>query len=131
MKKLILFFLIVATTGFADHFILENQTSYPNKNQKSKIAIQWANSAKEVNENNMASMYGTKLNKSTLQPLKQTGTIDVTIPKNVQYFRVVAWSNGDGEPDLVTNWIEIVPDRTYTLDGDHLVPVVLMQGTGC
>jgi hypothetical protein len=131
MKKWMLFFLVVATVGFSDSFVLENQTSYPDKSQKSKIAIQWASSANEVNEANNALMNGLKLNSKTLQTLKQTGTLNLNIPKKVEYFRIVAWSTGTGEPDFVTNWIDVVPGKTYTLQTDHLVPTVLMQGTGC
>lgn len=126
-----LYFLFLATTGFADSFVLENQTSYPNQKQKSKIAIQWASSVKEVNDANTALMNGLKLNAKTLQMLKQIGTLNLNIPKKAEYFRVVAWSTGDGEPDFVTNWVDVVPDKTYTLETDHLVPSVLMQGTGC
>ncbi|HSW87123.1 MAG TPA: hypothetical protein VLG49_06460 [Rhabdochlamydiaceae bacterium] len=134
MKKIMLFFLpllVIATTGFAENLVLENQTAYPSKNPKSKIAIQWASTAKEVDESNKALMYGLKLNPRTLQVLTQTGTVNVRIPKNIGYFRVLAWSKGEGDPDLLTNWIEIVPNKTYTLESDHLVPSVLMLGTGC
>jgi hypothetical protein len=131
MKIMILFFLVLARSSFADSLVLENQTSHPNTDQKSKIAVQWASSAKEVNEGNQALIYGSKLNQKSLQFLKKTGTLTVNIPKKAEYFRVVVWSNGEGEPDLVTNWVDIVPDKTYTLQSDHLVPSVLMLGTGC
>jgi hypothetical protein len=36
-----------------------------------------------------------------------------------------------GEPDYTTNWIDITPDKTYTLGNDYLIPVVLMAGSGC
>lgn len=133
MKKIILFFLslIVTTGGFADTLVLENQTSYPLKNQKTKIAIQWAKSGKDVDEGNHALIHGSKLNPYTVQSLNQTGQIRLNIPKNAEYFRVLAWSKGKGTPDLHTNWVEIVPNKTYTLKADHLVPTVLMYGTGC
>ena len=131
MKKIALFFILIAATGFADNLALDNQTGYPLKNQKSKIAIQWATSAKEVEEGNSAVIQGLKLKPDTLQPLTQPGTALLTIPKKAQYFRVVAWSKGEGEPDLLTNWVDIVPNKTYTLKSDHLIPSVLMLGTGC
>lgn len=134
MKKMMLFFftlLVVATTGFAENLVFENQTSYPNKSQKSKIAIQWATSAKEVADGNNALMYGSKLNASGLKVLTQTGKINLSIPKNAVYFRVLVWTKGKGDPDLLTNWVDVVPNKTYTLEADHLVPTVLMSGTGC
>ena len=134
MKKIALFFLsllVVATTAFADNLVLENQTSYPVKNQKSKMAIQWATSAKEVDAANNAVINGTKLNPKTLQVLTQTGKVNLNIPSKAEYFRVLVWSKGEGEPDLLTNWVDIVPNKTYTLKADHLVPSVLMSGTGC
>lgn len=133
MKKMALFLLAAlcaATTGFTDNFILENQTSYPQK-QKSKMAIQWASSAKEVEEANTASIQGVKLNPKTLQVLHKTGNVQMAIPKNAEYFRVVVWSKGAQEPDLLTNWINIEPNKTYTLKEEHLVPSVLMLGSGC
>ena len=134
MKKIMLFLLsllVVATTGFADNLVIENQTSYPTKNQKSKIAIQWASSAKEVNESNSAMLQGIKLNPGALHILTQTGKINLTIPKNAEYFRVLAWSKDEVDPDFLTNWVDVVPNKTYTLKDDHLVPSVLMAGSGC
>ena len=134
MKKmmLVLFVLLaLARVGCAENFVLENQTIYPNKAQKSKIAIQWASSAQEVDEGNKAVTYGLKLNSSTLQLLAQSGKVNVTIPDNAEHFRVLVWSKGQKEADLLTNWVDIVPNKTYTLTTDFLVPVVLMAGTGC
>ena len=134
MKRNVLFFLMLlatATSGFAENLVLENQTSFPIKNQKSKIAIQWATSAKEVDEANKAVIYGLKLNPETIQILTQSGKIDLSIPEKAEYFRVLVWSKGEGNPDFLTNWVDIVPNKTYTLNPDHLVPSVLMSGTGC
>jgi len=129
MKKIMLFFLLLATTGFAENLVLENQTPYPTQN--SKIAIQWATSAKEVDEYNKAIMYGLKLNPSTFQVLTQSGKITLSIPNNAEYFRVLVWSKGEENPDFHTNWVDIVPNKTYTLETDKLVPSVLMSGSGC
>ena len=76
-------------------------------------------------------MHGVQLNPQTLQVLTRSGTIQLSVPKKAEYFRVVAWSKGEGEPDLLTNWVDIVPNKVYTLQTDHLVPTVLMIGTGC
>ncbi len=128
---MILALLTITATGFADSFTLQNQTSYPMKDQKSKIAVQWATSVKEVEQNNIALMHGQKINPDTLKMLTKSGKTNLNIPKNVEFFRVLVWSKGQNEPDLHTNWIEIVPNKTYTLETDHLVPTVLMSGSGC
>jgi|GEM_PF-759440 len=134
MKRITLFFLsllIVATTGFAEDLTLWNQTSYPTKNSKSKIAVQWANSAKEVAENNNASIQGLDLNPDSLQTLPQGGKVNLSIPDNAEYFRVIVWSKGGKDPDYLTNWVDVVPNKTYELKADHLTPSVLMTGMGC
>ncbi len=133
MKKISLFFfsLLLATTGFAESFVLDNQTSYPDTNLKSKIAVQWANSAKEVDENNKAMIHGEPLTPNSIQNISKSGKTTLTIPDKAEYFRILAWSKNTEEPDLLTNWIDIVPNKTYTLETDHLVPAVLMSGTGC
>jgi uncharacterized protein YdeI (BOF family) len=134
MKKVILLvlsLLVLATPSFAETLILKNQTLYPAKNQKTKIAVQWASSAKEVDEGNQAMIHGAKMNPDTMQFLTQTGKIKLTIPEKAEYFRVLAWSNGKEDPDLLTNWIDAVPNKTYTLKKDHLTPSVLILGSGC
>jgi len=129
MKKLVIAVLFFATTAFAKQLVLDNQTSYPAKNQK--IAIQWATSAQEVDESNKALMYEEKLSPNSIQVLKQKGKIDLNIPEDATYFRIVVWSKGDSAPDYSTNWIDIEPGKTYTLKTEHLVPIVLMSGMGC
>ncbi len=131
MNKILLFFFfsLGAATGFAQNLVLENQTSYPM--EKTKIAIQWAASAKEVNESNNALISGEKLNPSTLHMLSKTGKVNLSIPDKAEYFRVLIWSKSEEDPDFHTNWVDIVPNKTYTLKTEHLVPSVLMSGMGC
>ena len=132
MKKILfLLSLLVTTAGFAEQFVLENQSAFPNQNQKSKMAIQWASSANEVQQANHTILRGSKLNTATLQPLTQVGKINLTIPQNAEYFRILVWSKNEADFDLLTNWIEVIPNKTYILNTDHLVPVVLMVGMGC
>lgn len=132
MKKMALFiFFFLSTAGFAEHFVLENQTPHPMQGQTSKIAIQWASTAKEVDENNKASMHGIQLNPKTLQTLTQSGKVQVHIPNKAEYFRIVVWSKGEGQPDYVTNWVDIVPNKIYKLEEGHLFPSVLLFGMGC
>jgi len=131
MEKIALFFLFlfVAATGFTENFVLMNQTSYPHQN--AKIAIQWASSAKEVTDSNHALISGEKLKPNTLQVLTKSGKVNVNIPKNAEYFRVLVWSEEQSDPDYHTNWVDVIPNKTYTLKTDHLVPTVLMSGMGC
>lgn len=134
MKKTLLCFVslwMASAAGFAETFVLENLTSHPMKASESKMAIQWAHSAQEVHQENQTVMQGKSLNSNSFFLLSQTGKIKVDIPAKVQYFRVVAWTQGKDIPDLVTNWIEIEPNKTYKLEADHLVPSVLMAGSGC
>ncbi len=128
MKKIALF-LLFTTTLIAETITFNNQTSYPTS--QSKMAIQWANTAREVDEQNKALLYEKKLNSDTLQTITQTGKTKLTPPNRAQQFRVLVWSKGTGDPDYTTNWIDITPNKTYTLENDYLIPVVLMPGTGC
>jgi hypothetical protein len=128
MKKIVLF-LLLTTSLLAESISLNNQTKYPTK--QSKMAIQWANSAREVDESNKALMYGEPLNRSTLQEISQTGKIKLTIPKHAQQFRLLVWTQNSEEPDYTTNWINIMPSKIYTLGNDYLIPVILMPGSGC
>lgn len=129
--KMMLFLSLMAMAagGFAENLVLENLTPYPNKN--GKMAIQWANTAREVADGNSAVIYGLKLNPATFQALSQPGKVNVSIPKQAEYFRVLVWSKGKEEPDLLTNWVDAIPDKIYKLKQEHLVPAVLMCGVGC
>jgi hypothetical protein len=128
MKKIVLFFLFTTTLA-AESITFDNQTDYPTK--QSKMAIQWVTSAREVDENNKILLHGEHINPATLQNISQRGKIKLTLPQKAQQFRVLVWSQGTKEPDYTTNWIDITPDKTYTLENDCLIPVVLLAGTGC
>lgn len=134
MKKFTLVFLALLTlaaAGFAQEIVLENQTSFPNKDKRTKMAIQWAASAKEVDDYNKALMYGYKFNTSSIQDIAQSGKVNLKIPEKAEYFRILSWSKEQKDPDYITNWVDIIPNKTYTLKPDQLVPTVLMLGTGC
>lgn len=123
--------MLVVNVGFADGFVLDNQAANPTNDKKSRVAIQWANSAKEVEESNNKIKQGKRLNSRSLQALTQAGKINLEIPKNAEYFRVLVWSSGGREPDFLTNWVDIIPKKTYTLNKDQLTPLALMSGMGC
>lgn len=120
--------LTLTTTAFAATITLENQTPHPNT--QSKIEIQWASSAKEVDENNKATITRETFNPHTLQTVPHSGKVYLTLPDKAEYFRVLVWSNTD-TLEFVTNWVTIVPNKTYSLKAEHLVPAVLMAGFGC
>jgi hypothetical protein len=87
--------------------------------------------SKEVAENNQALISREKLNPESLQVLNKSGKIKVSIPDKAEYLRVLVWTDGESDPDLHTNWVDALPNKTYTLKTDHLVPIVLMSGMGC
>jgi len=115
--------------GFADSFVLNNQAL--NFTKKSRITIQWATSAKETEENNNKVKQGKKLNPKSLQDLTQVGRVNLAIPKNAEYFRVLAWSKSINGPDFLTNWVDIIPNKIYRLDDDYFIPLALIAGMGC
>ncbi len=134
MNKVVLFFflLLFASGGFADSFVLNNQVANPPNNTKFRIVIQWASSVKDIEEYNNQIKQHAKLNPRSLQVLARRGKINMDIPKNMEYFRVLVWSKGVGkQPDLLTNWVDITPNKTYTLNEDQLTPLALMSGMGC
>lgn len=128
-SAIILFGLILARAGFAENLTLDNETGYPTK--KAKISVQWVTTAQEVSDGNHAATHGLDLNQGTIQSIIQAGKVSLSIPKNATYFRVLLWSKGNGTPDYLTNWVEAIPNKTYTLTTEHLVPTVLMIGMGC
>jgi hypothetical protein len=117
--------LFFTTTLFAEHFTLQNATSFRD------IAIQWASSARMVQENNDSIMQRDSIPKKSLfYPRQNKATI--SIPKNAAYFRVLIWEGlKKNLPDFLTNWVEIVPDKTYLLQKEHLTHFLLIQGMGC
>ncbi len=133
MKKTMLFFLLtlVVPTGFTESLMLKNQALNPTNNHKSTIAVQWATSAKEIEESNNRLQNEIKLNQDTLRVITQTGKNKLDIPQKAEYFRVLVWSKSTGTPEFITNWIDIELNKTYTLNKEHLVPFILMRGTGC
>lgn len=131
MKRIAALFVFLAISAFSENLVLENETAYPIQHKQSRMAIQWAASAKEVQEHNQVSIQGTKLNSGTLQAIGKQGQSKLSIPKNAEYFRVVVWLKGEGSPAFITNWVEVVPNKIYQLKSDHLIPAVLMSGMGC
>lgn len=68
--------------------------------------------------------------KSLYYPRQSKATI--AIPKDASYFRVLIWEGSKQNlPDFLTNWVEIVPDKTYLLQKEHLTHFLLIQGMGC
>lgn len=129
-----LFFLatfILSAAGFADNVAIDNQTSHPSKKRQSRMAVQWASSAQAVDDANKAMMGGKPLDMSQVQIIDKSGNVTLTIPKDAGHLRILVWTKSSGEPDLVTNWVDVVPNKTYMIKTDQLIPVVLMPGSGC
>ncbi|AWN74450.1 hypothetical protein LEAN103870_10090 [Legionella anisa] len=126
-----LYLYLTASTSFATQIVLDNKTDYPAKNNRGKIAVQWVTSAEAINESNKTIINGSKLDLSSLMILSQKGKIKLTLPNHANYFRVVVWSTGKKGPDLLTNWVDIVPDKTYIVNQDQLASAILMTGAGC
>jgi len=122
--KFLAFCLLLTATLIADSFKLNNETSFP------KISVEWASSAREAQEKNEALMQGEATN-----PLKlyspNGAKSKIAIPKDAAYFRILVWKGQGTLPELLTNWVEIIPDKTYLLKDEHLTPVLLMNGMGC
>jgi hypothetical protein len=122
--KYFAFCLFLSASLFADQFSIENETSYR------KVAIQWASTARMVQENNDSLIQRDPIGKENLHYLTELKEI-VFSPKNAAYFRVLVWDKGDILPEFLTNWVEFVPGKTYLLRKEHLTPLLLINGMGC
>jgi hypothetical protein len=122
--KILLFFL--ATTLFAESITLQNQTSHPSR--KTKLYIQFAATAREVQEQNELLIRGIR---PSMQSLAAQPKLTVSLPHKAQYFRLLVCPEGKPNPELLTNWVDAVPNKTYLLKDEHLTPAVLMTGMGC
>ena len=133
MNKILVYLCLcfMASTALATQIMLDNKTNYPEKNNLSKIAVQWGESAEAIQESNKTIVNGSKLDLSSLITLSQKGQIQLTLPNHAHYFRVLVWSTDKKEPDLLTNWVDIVPNKTYTLNQDQLASAILVSGAGC
>ena len=133
MQKMMMFFLCISigTAGFTEHITINNQYKNPVNHQQANVVIQWAISAKDVEKNNKRIKQGGTLNPDALQSITHQGMINIDIPKKATYFRLMVWPRGVKNPDSLTNWVDIVPNKIYTLTKEYLVPLVLMSGTGC
>ncbi len=133
MKKILVYLclLFMASVALADQIVLDNKTNYPEKDNPGTIAVQWVTSAKATQKANKTIINGLPLDSSSLIILSQKGQIPLTPPNHAHYFRLVVWSTGKQEPDLLTNWVDIIPNKTYIVNQDQLVPAILMSGAGC
>ena len=126
-----LLLLLATSLCLAQNIVLDNRTAYPSPDPKSEMAIQWAGTAKEVEDDNIALMHGMKQNPDSLQPVQTRGKVPISSTLKAAYFRVLVWTKDSESPDLHTSWIQIAPDTTYILNTDDLVPSVLISGSGC
>lgn len=128
MKKYLTLCLCTITPIFADIFVLDNQTKYPQS--ASPIRIQWAASSREMSEKNIENMYQVNVDQGTLQPVEK-GINQVQAPEDQLYFRILVWTDEKNCPKYVSSWVPIVAKKTYTLKNTDLYPAVLTSGSGC
>ncbi len=121
--------MLLSIAGFSHVITLDNQTPYPSSD--TTMTIQWAKSEKEIEKENKALLEGKPLDKARIKDVVSTGKVRIDLPKKAEYFRVLTWTKKRKTPEHHTNWVEVVPSKSYTLHADHLVPTVLMAGTGC
>lgn len=131
MKKTLFAFIssmLLAAAAYSANIVFDNETSYPNEG---KIAVQWAYNSQEMQDGNTAVLYEKGLKQNSVQFLNKNGKVTLPVPANALYLRVLVWAEGNENPDLVTNWVDIVPNKTYMIDDEHLFPPVLLTGSGC
>ncbi|HCU5991006.1 TPA: hypothetical protein ACK8SK_002213 [Legionella pneumophila] len=133
MNKILIYLCLYFMTSItlAGKIVIDNKTNYPVKDNSRKIAVQWVTTVEATQKANKIIINGSKLDLSSLKIITQKGKTQLTLPNHSHYFRVVVWSTGKQQPDLLTNWVDIVPNKTYIINQDQLVPAILMSGTGC
>ncbi|HAT8830689.1 TPA: hypothetical protein ACT9MM_000866 [Legionella pneumophila] len=133
MNKILIYLCLYFMTSItlAGKIVIYNKTNYPVKDNSRKIAVQWVATVEATQKANKIIINGSKLNLNSLKIITQKGKTQLTLPNDSHYFRVVVWSTGKQQPDLLTNWVDIVPNKTYIINQDQLVPAILMSGTGC
>ncbi|HAU1200257.1 TPA: hypothetical protein ACF5XO_000018 [Legionella pneumophila] len=133
MNKILIYLCLYFMTSItlAGKIVIYNKTNYPVKDNSRKIAVQWVATVEATQKANKIIINGSKLDLNSLKIITQKGKNQLTLPNDSHYFRVVVWSTGKQQPDLLTNWVDIVPNKTYIINQDQLVPAILMSGTGC
>lgn len=133
MKNILAYLCLFSMTSvaLAEKIVIDNKTNYPEINSPGKIAVQWGASAEATQEANKTIINGSTLDPSSLMMLSQNGQITLATPNHAHYFRLVVWSTNKQDPDLLTNWVDIVPNKTYIVNQNQLVPAILMSGAGC
>lgn len=127
MKKIFVYLglYLMTSSVLADGIVINNNTNYPVNGKPGKIALQWVNSAEGTQKANW------QMDLSAVTMLSKKGQIKITPPHHAHYFRVLVWSTGKQKADLLTNWVTLVPNKTYTLNQEHLIPAILISGAGC
>lgn len=133
MKKIIVYacLSLVTSVALGHSIVVNNETNYPIEGKLGKIAVEWAASNIEIQNANKAIMQGKSLAPSSLKQLTQIGKNRLSLPDTARYFRIVAWSSNQREPDLLTNWVEVMPNKIYTIKQDELSEAALIFGSGC
>ena len=133
MKRhwLFLITMLLASSTYAEDIFLDNQAFSPSKHPTSKMVIQWANSAKDVEAINTMMKKTENYQLERYSIVTKDGTIKLNIPEKAGYLRVLISEKGKCAPDFLTNWLEIEANKHYTIKQKHLVPAALKSGMGC
>lgn len=133
MKKILVYFSLyfMVSVVLANNIVLKNDTNYPEKGKPGTIGVQWATSTEDTQKANKGITNDSIIDLSLMKVLSQKGHTQLSPPEHSQYFRVVVWSTGKDKPDFVTNWVNIIANKTYIVKQDQLIPAVLMSGAGC
>lgn len=129
--RLAAYLLATSSSLWGTEIVLDNQTQYPDPHQQSKMLVHWATSGKEVQDANYAVRYAGSVNEPHTLVVQTTGVVHLTLPEDAEYFRVLVWEAGEAAPKVLTNWVDVIDKKIYSLRNEHLVPIRLMAGTGC
>lgn len=118
-------------TIFAHTITIDNQTHYPRKTSSERLMVQWAFTAESLHQENNTTPSTLSIDSKMLQSLNQKGVLELTTPDRAQYFRILLWSPLKKQPDLLTHWVTLIPNKKYTVMNAHLMPLIMLSGLGC
>lgn len=129
MKKAFVLFQFAIISLFGEMIILDNQSSYLDKKPNVMMKLQWAASSQDMEEKTIDCLYHAVAQKDLM--LLKGGENQILFPGQPKYFRILVWTEESPNPTYVSSWVQIVADKTYTLQDKDLFHSVLMAGSGC
>lgn len=133
MKKIVISFFLcfINSLVFADTITIDNLSNYPSTTSTDKMMVQWATTAEATQKINETIINDQILDANAMTALTQKGKSQLTLPTDARYFRIMVWIGKAQGPDFLTNWVAIIPGKTYELQQNQLVPKIMMTGSGC